>query len=53
MQANRQAANPAVAPCSSSTVVSAGIPPIKGFLETSFIDWPGKLCAILFVGGCN
>jgi len=29
------------------------LPPIKGFLETSFIDWPGKLCAILFVGGCN
>ncbi|MDG4475325.1 anaerobic ribonucleoside-triphosphate reductase activating protein [Thiovibrio frasassiensis] len=22
-------------------------------METSFIDWPGKLCAILFVGGCN
>ena len=32
---------------------SACLPPIKGFLETSFIDWPGKLCAILFVGGCN
>lgn len=30
-----------------------GQPPIKGFLETSFVDWPGKLCAILFVGGCN
>ena len=29
------------------------MPLIKGFLETSFIDWPGKLCAILFVGGCN
>ena len=32
---------------------AACLPPIKGFLETSFIDWPGKLCAILFVGGCN
>ena len=32
---------------------TAYLPPIKGFLETSFIDWPGKLCAILFVGGCN
>jgi pyruvate formate lyase activating enzyme len=32
---------------------TACLPPIKGFLETSFIDWPGKLCAILFVGGCN
>ena len=29
------------------------MPLIRGFLETSFIDWPGKLCAILFVGGCN
>ena len=27
--------------------------PVKGFLETSFVDWPGKLCAILFLGGCN
>lgn len=33
--------------------MNADLPPIKGFLETSFIDWPGKLCAILFVGGCN
>jgi pyruvate formate lyase activating enzyme len=32
---------------------SAGLPAIKGFLETSFVDWPGRLCAILFVGGCN
>ncbi|HIJ79017.1 MAG: anaerobic ribonucleoside-triphosphate reductase activating protein [Desulfobulbaceae bacterium] len=29
------------------------LPPIKGFLETSFVDWPGKLCAMIFVGGCN
>ncbi|OGQ86922.1 MAG: anaerobic ribonucleoside-triphosphate reductase activating protein [Deltaproteobacteria bacterium RIFOXYD12_FULL_56_24] len=33
--------------------MSVDLPQIKGFLETSFIDWPGKLCAILFVGGCN
>jgi len=26
---------------------------IKGFLETSFIDWPGCSCAVLFLGGCN
>lgn len=26
---------------------------IKGFLETSFIDWPGRLAAVLFLGGCN
>ncbi len=26
---------------------------IKGFLETSFIDWPGKLCSVLFLPRCN
>jgi len=26
---------------------------IKGFLETSFVDWPGRSCAVLFLGGCN
>lgn len=26
---------------------------IKGFIETSFVDWPGKVCAVLFLGGCN
>jgi pyruvate formate lyase activating enzyme len=26
---------------------------IKGFLETSFIDWPGRSCAVIFLGGCN
>ena len=26
---------------------------IKGFLETSFLDWPGKICAVLFLPGCN
>ena len=26
---------------------------IKGFLETSFIDWPGKICSVLFLPGCN
>ena len=26
---------------------------IKGFLETSFLDWPGRLSAVLFLGGCN
>ena len=38
---------------SGSCNLTACLPSIKGFLETSFIDWPGKLCAILFVGGCN
>lgn len=27
--------------------------PVKGFIETSFIDWPGKLASVLFTGGCN
>lgn len=29
------------------------MPAIKGFLETSFIDWPGCLCSVVFLGGCN
>lgn len=27
--------------------------PIKGFLETSFIDWKGHLSSVMFSGGCN
>ena len=26
---------------------------IKGFISTSLVDWPGKLCSIVFLGGCN
>ena len=26
---------------------------IKGFLETSFLDWPGKIASVLFLPGCN
>ncbi|MBM4339713.1 MAG: anaerobic ribonucleoside-triphosphate reductase activating protein [Deltaproteobacteria bacterium] len=26
---------------------------IKGFIETSFLDWPGKICSVLFLPGCN
>ena len=26
---------------------------IKGFLETSFVDWPGNICAVLFLPRCN
>jgi pyruvate formate lyase activating enzyme len=26
---------------------------IKGFVETSFVDWPGRVCSVIFVGGCN
>lgn len=29
------------------------MPGIKGVLETSFLDWPGRSCAVLFFGGCN
>jgi pyruvate formate lyase activating enzyme len=27
--------------------------PIKGFLETSFVDWPGKIVSVLFLPHCN
>ena len=26
---------------------------LRGFLPTSMLDWPGKICAVLFTGGCN
>ena len=26
---------------------------IKGFIETSFLDWPGKLCSVIFLPHCN
>lgn len=28
-------------------------PCIKGFIETSFIDWKKKLSSVVFTGGCN
>ncbi len=28
-------------------------PPIKGFVETSFVDWDGRVAAVLFLPGCN
>lgn len=33
--------------------IGDGMDNIKGFLETSFVDWPGRSCAVLFLGGCN
>lgn len=27
--------------------------PIKGFVETSFLDWPGKIASVLFLPFCN
>lgn len=29
------------------------LPPLKGFLETSFLDWPGKVVSVVFVPSCN
>ncbi len=29
------------------------MPGIKGLRETSFLDWPRRMCAVLFLGGCN
>lgn len=26
---------------------------IKGFIETSFVDWPGKICSVVFFPRCN
>jgi pyruvate formate lyase activating enzyme len=26
---------------------------VKGFLETSFLDWPGKVVSVVFLAGCN
>lgn len=28
-------------------------PPIKGFVETSFVDWPGQSCAVIALPYCN
>jgi len=33
--------------------VGAALPAIKGFLETSFVDWRGCIAAVLFLPGCN
>lgn len=29
------------------------LPPLKGFLDVSFVDWPGKVAAVVFLPGCN
>ena len=31
----------------------AAMPPIKGFIETSFIDWKGMVSSVIFLPGCN
>ncbi|MCF8032032.1 MAG: anaerobic ribonucleoside-triphosphate reductase activating protein [Desulfarculaceae bacterium] len=37
----------------ATTLPPAGLPPIKGFIETSFLDWRGQIAAVLFLPGCN
>ena len=27
--------------------------PIKGFIETSLLDWPGQVCSVIFLPYCN
>jgi pyruvate formate lyase activating enzyme len=39
-----------VAPLQAHTTEAISI---KGFLETSFLDWPGKVVSVLFLPGCN
>ncbi|MFH0959204.1 MAG: anaerobic ribonucleoside-triphosphate reductase activating protein [Pseudomonadota bacterium] len=29
------------------------LPNIKGFLPVSMLDWPGKVCSVIFLGGCS
>jgi len=31
----------------------ASLPPIKGFIDNSFLDWPGYVCAVIFLPYCN
>jgi len=31
----------------------APLPPVKGFIENSLLDWEGRLAAVLFLPGCN
>ena len=26
---------------------------VAGFVKNSFVDWPGKICSVIFLGGCN
>ena len=35
------------------TIDSCSIGQIKGFYETSFIDWFGKISSVFFLSGCN
>ena len=33
--------------------MSVALPPIKGFIPSSFIEWEGKISCALFLPGCN
>jgi len=33
--------------------VPVSLPELKGFLDSSFVDWPGKVAAVVFLPGCN
>lgn len=35
------------------SLLTSSLPDIRGVIETSFVDWPGRLCSVLFLGGCN
>ncbi len=37
----------------ASAPASLPLPEIKGFIETSFLDWPGLISAVVFLPGCN
>jgi pyruvate formate lyase activating enzyme len=32
---------------------TAELIPVKGFLETSLLEWPGNICSVVFLPGCN
>jgi len=34
-------------------ITSDQLPPIKGFIETSLLDWPRQVCAVVFLPYCN
>jgi len=38
--------------CIMPTMRAEG-PFVKGFIESSFLDWPGKVASVVFLPGCN
>jgi pyruvate formate lyase activating enzyme len=36
-----------------SPTPAGGLPPIKGFLPTSLIEWEGRIASAVFLAGCN